>query len=274
VECDHSATVERVHGGLTRRSGGRRSTIPAVVCALALTTAGCAGSGEAGATSSAPSAVVSSPVDESMRAVEDRGEATPGPEADGSGRGTAETTSQSEAATVLSSAGEPRRARLSIPALDIDGVVVVPYRGTTDDAPGTAIQNRGRTASPHGPRGGVGPGGIGNYLVTGHRLSSTQVFLSLPELRPGQRVRVLVGRTTYVYEITRTRRTSFRSPASLRAQRAAVPGRPGAEPRRAMITLSTCATPEDRAAGNFWSDEFGNPEHRIDKIGVLRAIRR
>jgi sortase A len=37
----------------------------------------------------------------------------------------------------------------------------------------------------------------------------------------------------------------------------------------AMITLSTCATPEDHAAGNYWSDRFGNPEHRIDKIGVL-----
>ena len=36
-----------------------------------------------------------------------------------------------------------------------------------------------------------------------------------------------------------------------------------------MITLSTCATPEDHAAGNHWADEFDNPEHRIDKIGVL-----
>jgi sortase A len=36
-----------------------------------------------------------------------------------------------------------------------------------------------------------------------------------------------------------------------------------------MITLSTCATIEDHAAGNWWADRFGNPEHRIDKIGVL-----
>jgi sortase A len=36
-----------------------------------------------------------------------------------------------------------------------------------------------------------------------------------------------------------------------------------------VITLSTCATVEDHAADNFWSDEFGNPEHRIDKIGAL-----
>ena len=40
-----------------------------------------------------------------------------------------------------------------------------------------------------------------------------------------------------------------------------------------MITLSTCATPEDHAAGNYWADELDNPEHRIDKIGVLERVR-
>ena len=39
-----------------------------------------------------------------------------------------------------------------------------------------------------------------------------------------------------------------------------------------MITLSTCATQEDHAAGNHWSDRFHNPEHRIDKIGRLVRI--
>ena len=48
-----------------------------------------------------------------------------------------------------------------------------------------------------------------------------------------------------------------------------MPGQPGKKPHRAYITISTCATPEDHAAGNFWHDRFGNPEHRIDKIGVL-----
>jgi sortase A len=173
--------------------------------------------------------------------------------------------------------GRPHRAVLRIPSIDVR-VAVVPYVGWTDDAPGTAIQNRGLAASPHGPRGGVGPGGIGNYQVTAHRTSSTRAFELLPELRRGERVLVDVhesgGATTrYVYLVTRTRETSFRSPASLRAQRAPVPGRPGAAPTKAMITLSTCATPEDHAAGNYWSDEFDNPEHRIDKIGVLVAVR-
>ena len=170
--------------------------------------------------------------------------------------------------------GHPAAARLHIAALGIRGLRVVPYRGWTDDARGTAIQNGGLAASPHGPRGGVGPGGIGNYQVTAHRLSSTQAFEVLPRLRAGQRVVVETARWRYVYEIRQTRRTSFRSARSLAEQRAAVPGHPGRPPTRAMITLSTCATVEDHAAGNYWADEFDNPEHRIDKVGVLVGTHR
>lgn len=169
--------------------------------------------------------------------------------------------------------GRPRRATLSIPALGLHTLDVVPYRGFTDDAPGTAIQNGGRAASPHGPQGGVGPGGIGNYQVTAHRTSSTRAFERLPGLQVGARVFVVADGVVYVYEIVRTRWTSFRSAASLRAQRAEVPGRPGVEATQAMITLSTCATSEDHANGNYWSDQFDNPEHRIDKIGRLVRVR-
>src|SRR5690606_38313182 len=139
--------------------------------------------------------------------------------------------------------GRPRNATLRIPAIDIDRLEVVAYAGKTDDAPGTVIQNRGLAASPHGPDGGVGPGGLGNYQVTAHRLSSTQAFLRLPELENGDRVEVVAGGRRFTYEIVGTRETSFRSAESLAAQRAAVPGRPGQEPRHAAITLSTCSTP-------------------------------
>lgn len=187
---------------------------------------------------------------------------------------TATAEPSSVAPEVPNTDGRPRRALLSIPRLGMTELPVEPYRGWTDDAPGTEIQDGGVAASPFGPRGGTGPGGIGNYQVTAHRLSSTQAFLDLPRLRPGDLVHVDVGSRRLTYEVTRTRITSFREPASLRAQRAAVPGRPGVEATRAMITLSTCRTPEDRAEGNTWSDRFGNPEHRIDKIGVLRSIER
>ena len=102
-----------------------------------------------------------------------------------------------------------------------------------------------------------------------HRTSHNAPLADLPELDTGDRVLVRTGGQVHVYRIIGTRSTSFRSPASLARQRAAVPGRPGVVPTRAMLTLSTCATPEDHAAGNYWADEFDNPEHRIDKIGVL-----
>ena len=166
---------------------------------------------------------------------------------------------------------EPRRSYVSVPELGMRDFPVVRYRGSPDDAPGTALQDAGEMASPRGPGGGVGPGEVGNFIVTGHRLTGAAPLRESPSLRRGDRIRVRSGDTVYVYEVRRTRWTSFRDPASLRAQRAPVPGRPDQPATRAMITLSTCATLEDHAVGNYWSDEFDNPEHRIDKIGVLVA---
>ncbi|MDN3297567.1 class E sortase [Streptomyces ficellus] len=166
-----------------------------------------------------------------------------------------------------------RTAVLAIPSIGVTNLRVVPYEGTTDDWPGTRIQNRGVAASPYGERGGVGPGATGNYLVTAHRLSSGGPLRDLPSLKEGESVFVTAGGTVHEYRITDTRKTSFRSARSLAEQRAAVPGKPGERPTKAMITLSTCATPEDNAVGNFWRDDRGNPEHRIDKIGVLVSSR-
>ncbi|MER8185041.1 class E sortase [Kitasatospora sp. NPDC094015] len=168
-------------------------------------------------------------------------------------------------------AADPRTrpATLSIPSIGLAGLPVVPYQGTTDDAPGTTIQDRGVAASPYGEHGGVGPGQVGNYLITGHRLSAGGPLGRLPAVQVGDVVEVSSDGLVYRYEITATRSTSFRSEQSLAEQRAAVPGSPGTAPTQAMITISTCATPEDNAAGDRWRDANGNPEHRIDKIGVL-----
>ncbi|MDT9593615.1 sortase [Nocardioides zeae] len=183
-----------------------------------------------------------------------------------------EPTEPPEPPGPVPSDGTPRDALLSIPALGIVDLVVQAYEGRTDDAPGTEIQDGGIAASPYGAEGGTGPGGVGNYQVTAHRLSSTRAFEFLPDLVDGDVVQVRVDALTYSYEVVETHQVSFRDPASLAAQRAAVPGQPGVTPTEAMITLSTCRTPEDRAEGNWWSDEFGNPEHRIDKIGRLVEV--
>jgi len=181
----------------------------------------------------------------------------------------ASEAAETRARQVTVASGRPRRALLSIPAMGLHDLMVVPYVGQTDDGPGTRIQDRGVAASPHGPQGGVGPGGVGNFQVTAHRTSSTRAFGRLPELRVGDRAVVEADGVPFVYEVRGTRETSFRSARSLAEQRADVPGRPGMPGTRAFLTLSTCATPEDHARGNYWADELGNPEHRIDKIAVL-----
>lgn len=154
---------------------------------------------------------------------------TPAPSSTGTPSAPATPETPPTPAGPTPSDGTPRDALLSIPALDIVDLPVDTYAGFTDDAAGTEIQDGGIAASPHGPQGGTGPGGVGNYQVTAHRLSSTRAFEFLPDLVDGDVALVEVGE----------------------------------------LTLSTCRTPEDRAEGNYWSDEFGNPEHRIDKIGRL-----
>jgi sortase A len=162
---------------------------------------------------------------------------------------------------------------LGIPAVGVSDLKVVAYHGTADDRAGTVIQNRGVAASPTGTAGGVGPGEIGNFIVTGHRTAHGRPFGRLPESRNGDHILVTHNGYVYDYVIVRTMVISFRKPAEKAQQNAAVPGQPGAKPAHPMITLSTCATPEDHAQGNYWKDALDNPEHRINKIGTLVATR-
>ncbi|TDC18164.1 class E sortase [Kribbella albertanoniae] len=162
---------------------------------------------------------------------------------------------------------------MSIPSIGVRGLRVVTYTGTADDRPGTVIQDRGVAASPRGPAGGVGVGEIGNFIITGHRVSHGRPLERVPELKNGAHVLFTAGGTVYDYVVSQTMTISFRKPAEKAAQNAAVPGRPGVKPTQAMLTISTCATPEDNAAGNYWRDSLGNPEHRINKIARLVATR-
>jgi sortase A len=162
---------------------------------------------------------------------------------------------------------------ISIPSIGIRSLKVLPYVGQADDRPGTRIQNRGIGASPRGQRGGVGPGQIGNLIITAHRLSGGGPFRRLPSLRNGEHILITSDGMIYDYVVTDTLTISFRSARDIARQSAPVPGHLGLPATQPMITLSTCATPEDHARGNYWADKFGNPEHRIDKIGVLVATR-
>ena len=162
---------------------------------------------------------------------------------------------------------------MSIPAIGLRNLTVVAYPGSPDDRAGTQIQDRGLGASPQGRDGGVGPGAVGNFIVTAHRTSAGGPLRRLPALADGDLVSVRAGGVVSTYRIVGSLTVSFRSRASLARQSAAVPGFPGRVATRPMITISTCATLEDHSEGNYWADALGNPEHRLDKIGVLVSRR-
>lgn len=156
---------------------------------------------------------------------------------------------------------------LTIPDAGIDNLRVVRYEGTPDDAEGTKINERGISGAPYGSWGGVAPGEAGNFLVTGHRTSAGAPMLRVPDLRPGAKILVHFGGRTITYRVAERLWIDFRSDTERDRQAAPVPGKPGKRATHPAIVLSTCATPEDNAAGLSWRDQFGNPAHRIAIVG-------
>ncbi len=163
-------------------------------------------------------------------------------------------------------------AYLSVPQAGISRVKIVAYSGVADDARGTAINDLGLVGAPRGSWGGVAPGQVGNLLLTGHRTSAGAPMGDVPRLRAGDKIYVDQGATRYVYVANAKTMIDFRSAASRSLQAAAVPGSPGKPATKPAIVLSTCATPEDNAAGNYWRDQFDNPTHRIAVYGYLESV--
>lgn len=163
---------------------------------------------------------------------------------------------------------------MTIPDIDVRRELTR-YVGSPDDGPGTRIQNRGRLASPIGPRGGVTPGDIGNLFIAGHRTSAGGALLRIRELERGDVVRVRERcadgvDTTYTYTLQgRPRYIDFLTRQGRVAQIAPVPFHPGRSPVQAMLTLSTCATQEDNKRGDVRRDRQGNPPGRWVVAGVL-----
>lgn len=149
------------------------------------------------------------------------------------------------------------------------------YSGSPDDGPGTRIQDTGELASPLGRRGGVRAGDVGNFFIAGHRTSAGGPLLHMRQLRRGDIVKVRTRcddgvDVTHRYVVSsRARYIDFFTRKGRAAQIAPVPLEPGEVPVAPMVTLSTCATQEDRARGDRRSDRFGNPPGRWVVVGEL-----
>jgi sortase A len=160
-------------------------------------------------------------------------------------------------------------ATITVPRARIKNLPITRNLGTPDDGPGTVIQNRGILSAPYGSWGGVAPGEIGSFFLAGHRSSHGAPLLRVPGLHAGDTMTVTRAGVRYVYIVAYRLVANFRSRASKLAQLAPVPGYPGVAATRPAIVLSTCATPEDAAAGLHWRDRFGNPTHRYNIVGFL-----
>jgi sortase A len=84
---------------------------------------------------------------------------------------------------------------------------------------------------------GVRPGGRGNFVLAGHRVTETEPFAAFPTLRPGDRVRVRTSNALYTYVLDT-------SGASLRVDQHAVwvtGDHPAGSRTDRVLTLITCA---------------------------------
>ncbi len=80
------------------------------------------------------------------------------------------------------------------------------------------------------------PGRVGNFAVAAHRATHGEPFRDIDRLRVGDLVVVETVQDWYTYRLTED---AIVNPTDV-AVIAAVPGKPGAEPTRRLITLTTC----------------------------------
>lgn len=149
-------------------------------------------------------------------------------------------TQQSLRGELRQPAAPPRTAREDKPdprAGDAFAVLRVPRFGG-DFAP-VIVEGVSQAALAKGPGhfpGTALPGEPGNFAVAGHRTGWGQPFNKLPELRKGDTIDIEWKRTTYTYRVTHSKVVE---PSDVDVV-LPVPGKPGARPDKARITLITC----------------------------------
>ncbi|MEU4537513.1 class E sortase [Streptosporangium sp. NPDC023825] len=123
-------------------------------------------------------------------------------------------------------------------------------------------QDRLRMGPGHYP-GTAMPGEIGNFVLSGHRTTYAAPFNRIDELRRGDLILVDAREARYTYRVTGRRVVD---PGEISVV-APVPGRPGREPTRALITLSTCHPEYSAALRLIVSGELETREARPGRSG-------
>lgn len=80
------------------------------------------------------------------------------------------------------------------------------------------------------------PGGVGNFVVSGHRTTHGAPFFDTGEFRPGDAIVVQTAREWYVYRVTGKESVDPTDVGVVLP----VPNQPGATPTRKLLTFTTC----------------------------------
>ena len=145
---------------------------------------------------------------------------------------------------------------------DAIGLLRIPAFGTSYEIPilsGTDLSILGRGVGHY--TGTADPGQIGNFAIAGHRVTHGQPFARLLELNKGDQVVVETREAIYTYVLDTAPRDVTVDDAETWVLDP-VPGKPGAVPTEALITLTTCQDlfhSPDRSIG------FGHLESTKDK---------
>ncbi|MFF3437878.1 class E sortase [Streptosporangium sp. NPDC002721] len=123
-------------------------------------------------------------------------------------------------------------------------------------------QDRLRMGPGHYP-GTAMPGKIGNFVLSGHRTTYAAPFNRIDELRRGDLIVIDAREARYTYRVTGKRVVD---PTEIGVV-APVPGLPGREPTRALITLSTCHPEYSAAQRLIVSGELEGREKRLERPG-------
>lgn len=119
-------------------------------------------------------------------------------------------------------------ALLSVPAIGVKEIPVL--EGIDDDVLARGIGHYPHTADP---------GKVGNFAVAGHRITHGEPFAKLLQLKKGDQVIVETRSVIYTYRIdTAPRKLTVKDTEGWVLD--PVPGKPRAEPKKALITLTTC----------------------------------
>lgn len=101
----------------------------------------------------------------------------------------------------------------------VEGVDLSDLKGTIGHYPHTAL-----------------PGQIGNFAVAGHRATNGQPLADVPDVVDGSLVYVRTAAAWYTYRVTKHQ---IVAPNAIQVL-LPVPGRPGARPTKALLTITTC----------------------------------